>query len=147
MKCPVCITAELKMTDRQGVEIDYCPDCRGIWLDRGELDKIIERSYSQSPQTQQAVPQQTTPQPQYQHGGESALATMLVLRLRSCLLWNCLLGLWGLRIGSFDDLIEFTTVEPYSTTIRAVINLHSLAICHLKFSSNTYRAFHTHVLL
>src|SRR5665647_1220017 len=76
-----------------------------------------------------------------------ALATMLVLRLRSCLLWNCLLGLWGLRIGSFDDLIEFTTVEPYSTTIRAVINLHSLAICHLKFSSNTYRAFHTHVLL
>ena len=43
MKCPVCITAELKMTDRQGVEIDYCPDCRGIWLDRGELDKIIER--------------------------------------------------------------------------------------------------------
>lgn len=72
MKCPVCITAELKMTDRQGVEMDYCPDCRGIWLDRGELDKIIERSYSQSPQTQQAAPQQTTQQPpQYQHGGES----------------------------------------------------------------------------
>ena len=72
MKCPVCITAELKMTDRQGVEIDYCPDCRGIWLDRGELDKIVERSYSQSPQPQQAVPQQTNPQPpQYQHGGES----------------------------------------------------------------------------
>ena len=66
MKCPVCITAELKMTDRQGVEIDYCPDCRGIWLDRGELDKIIERSYSQSPQ-----PQQTNLQPQYQHSGES----------------------------------------------------------------------------
>jgi len=34
------------MADRQGVEIDYCPDCRGIWLDRGELDKIIERSQS-----------------------------------------------------------------------------------------------------
>lgn len=43
MKCPVCST-ELKMTDRQGVEIDYCPQCRGVWLDRGELDKIIERS-------------------------------------------------------------------------------------------------------
>ena len=66
MKCPICITVELKMTDRQGVEIDYCPDCRGIWLDRGELDKIIEKSYTQTSQ-----PQQTTQQPQYQHGGES----------------------------------------------------------------------------
>jgi Zn-finger nucleic acid-binding protein len=35
------------MTDRQGIEIDYCPTCRGVWLDRGELDKIIERSTSQ----------------------------------------------------------------------------------------------------
>jgi Zn-finger nucleic acid-binding protein len=43
MKCPPC-QVELKMTDRQGVEIDYCPQCRGVWLDRGELDKIIERS-------------------------------------------------------------------------------------------------------
>jgi uncharacterized protein len=44
MKCPVCPSTDLVMTDRQGVEIDYCPKCRGIWLDRGELDKIIERS-------------------------------------------------------------------------------------------------------
>jgi hypothetical protein len=43
MNCPVC-NVELKMADRQGIEIDYCPRCRGIWLDRGELDKIIERS-------------------------------------------------------------------------------------------------------
>ncbi|TAK27058.1 MAG: hypothetical protein EPO21_24415 [Chloroflexota bacterium] len=43
MKCPTC-SIELKMADRQGIEIDYCPQCRGIWLDRGELDKIIERS-------------------------------------------------------------------------------------------------------
>jgi Zn-finger nucleic acid-binding protein len=43
MKCPIDQT-ELKMTDRQGVEIDYCPTCRGVWLDRGELDKIIDRS-------------------------------------------------------------------------------------------------------
>lgn len=42
MNCPVC-SVELKMADRQGVEIDYCPQCRGVWLDRGELDKIIER--------------------------------------------------------------------------------------------------------
>jgi hypothetical protein len=42
------------MTDRQGVEIDYCPECRGIWLDRGELDKIIERSGLQAqPQRQE----------------------------------------------------------------------------------------------
>ena len=44
MKCPVCTTSNLVMADRQGIEIDYCPDCRGVWLDRGELDKIIERS-------------------------------------------------------------------------------------------------------
>ena len=43
MKCPNC-NVSLVMTDRSGVEIDYCPDCRGVWLDRGELDKIIERA-------------------------------------------------------------------------------------------------------
>ena len=43
MKCPNC-NATLVMADRNGVEIDYCPECRGVWLDRGELDKIIERS-------------------------------------------------------------------------------------------------------
>jgi uncharacterized protein len=41
--CPSCRVA-LVMSDRQGIEIDYCPQCRGVWLDRGELDKIIERS-------------------------------------------------------------------------------------------------------
>ncbi len=44
MKCPVCKTVDLMMTERQGVEIDYCPTCRGVWLDRGELEKIIERA-------------------------------------------------------------------------------------------------------
>lgn len=44
MKCPVCEEVDLHMTERQGVEIDYCPRCRGVWLDRGELDKIIERA-------------------------------------------------------------------------------------------------------
>ena len=43
MNCPTC-NVPLVMSDRQGIEIDYCPQCRGIWLDRGELDKIIERS-------------------------------------------------------------------------------------------------------
>lgn len=43
MQCPVDQTV-LQMTDRQGVEIDYCPQCRGVWLDRGELDKIIDKS-------------------------------------------------------------------------------------------------------
>ena len=43
MKCPNC-NVNLVMTERNNVEIDYCPECRGIWLDRGELDKIIERS-------------------------------------------------------------------------------------------------------
>jgi Zn-finger nucleic acid-binding protein len=43
MDCPIDGTT-LQMSDRQGIEIDYCPQCRGVWLDRGELDKIIERS-------------------------------------------------------------------------------------------------------
>ena len=47
MNCPTCKIA-LVMSDRQGIEIDYCPECRGIWLDRGELDKIIERSTTES---------------------------------------------------------------------------------------------------
>ena len=46
MLCPVCKTQALTMSERQGIEIDYCPQCRGVWLDRGELDKIIERSAS-----------------------------------------------------------------------------------------------------
>jgi hypothetical protein len=41
MKCPVCKTTDLLMTERRSIEIDYCPDCRGVWLDRGELDKLI----------------------------------------------------------------------------------------------------------
>ncbi len=47
MNCPVCPDVSLVMADRQGIEIDYCPKCRGVWLDRGELDKIIERSSRQ----------------------------------------------------------------------------------------------------
>ena len=48
MKCPVCTSVNLVMSERQGIEIDYCPECRGVWLDRGELDKIIERTNVQS---------------------------------------------------------------------------------------------------
>jgi uncharacterized protein len=44
MKCPVCPGTELLMTVREGIEIDYCPKCRGVWLDRGELDQIIRRA-------------------------------------------------------------------------------------------------------
>ena len=44
MQCPVCQNVSLVMSERQGIEIDYCPQCRGVWLDRGELDKIIDRS-------------------------------------------------------------------------------------------------------
>ena len=47
MPCPVC-KVPLVMSERQGVEIDYCPQCRGVWLDRGELDKIIERGAADS---------------------------------------------------------------------------------------------------
>ncbi|MDI9239202.1 zf-TFIIB domain-containing protein [Lysobacter sp. LF1] len=49
MDCPVCRDVKLAMTDRQGIEIDYCPQCRGVWLDRGELDKLIERASLDAP--------------------------------------------------------------------------------------------------
>ena len=64
MKCPVCTGTDLNMTERQGVEIDYCPECRGVWLDRGELDKIIERSDTQANTYAQ-------PEPQYQQSGHN----------------------------------------------------------------------------
>ena len=60
MACPVC-RVPLAMSDRQGIEIDYCPQCRGVWLDRGELDKIVERSAADAP----AASPQPAPQPQY----------------------------------------------------------------------------------
>lgn len=47
MHCPSCIV-DLKIVERQGVEMDYCPQCRGVWLDRGELDKIVERSLDEA---------------------------------------------------------------------------------------------------
>lgn len=59
MKCPLCITTNLQMTERSGVEIDYCPECRGVWLDRGELDKIIERSSAMAPPPMPSAPPQS----------------------------------------------------------------------------------------
>ncbi|MEW5773264.1 MAG: zf-TFIIB domain-containing protein [Thermodesulfobacteriota bacterium] len=60
MKCPKC-NAVLLIAERHGVEIDYCPDCRGLWLDRGELDKILDRS---APFRQDAAPSAPQPHPE-----------------------------------------------------------------------------------
>lgn len=68
MKCPVCTGIDLNLAERQSVEIDYCPECRGVWLDRGELDKIIERSTSLAPAYPQADPQRQQPYGQQHHG-------------------------------------------------------------------------------
>lgn len=66
MQCPVD-NERLVMTERSGVEIDYCPKCRGVWLDRGELDKIIERSSTASaPPPRHQSPRQDS----YGHGGK-----------------------------------------------------------------------------
>ena len=64
MACPVDGTA-LQMSERSGIEIDYCPACRGVWLDRGELDKIIERSAASEP----ASVRQPPPAYQQHQGG------------------------------------------------------------------------------
>lgn len=67
MKCPTCPDATLVMADRQGIEIDYCPQCRGVWLDRGELDKLIERSTAGAAPVQQHVQQVQQPPQAQQH--------------------------------------------------------------------------------
>lgn len=82
MKCPVCKEPNLVISERKGIEIDYCPDCRGIWLDRGELDKILERTREEDSSDQKAAPvqqaanpypqqppppQYSQPYPQHQH--------------------------------------------------------------------------------
>jgi uncharacterized protein len=64
MQCPVC-RVPLAMSDRQGIEIDYCPQCRGVWLDRGELDNIVERSAPQAAQPPRPAPGYA------QHGGQA----------------------------------------------------------------------------
>ncbi len=62
MRCPAGCDATLVMSERQGVEIDYCPVCRGVWLDRGELDKIIERADAENRSYRNAPP---PPQPPF----------------------------------------------------------------------------------
>ena len=62
MKCPSCTDTALVMSDRQGVEIDYCPQCRGVWLDRGELDKLIERSATMAPAPATSATARSQPQ-------------------------------------------------------------------------------------
>jgi len=66
MSCPVDGTT-LVMSERSGIEIDYCPACRGVWLDRGELDKIIERNASEQPAPREPAYQQHQGQHGYGH--------------------------------------------------------------------------------
>ena len=65
MKCPHCNDATLVMSERQGVEIDYCPQCRGVWLNRGELDKLVERSATAAP-TPQPASQRSARRPDFE---------------------------------------------------------------------------------
>lgn len=68
MNCPNCESVTLTMSERQGIEIDYCPQCRGVWLDRGELDKIIDRSAGASPREDDREQRGYTGQPDSSHG-------------------------------------------------------------------------------
>jgi uncharacterized protein len=62
LKCPVCPESTLALSERQGIEIDYCPNCRGVWLDRGELDKLVELS-SRPSSAHAATPVRGAPPP------------------------------------------------------------------------------------
>jgi Zn-finger nucleic acid-binding protein len=70
MKCPSCDVA-MNLAERQGVEIDYCPQCRGVWLDRGELDKIIERTIVSESRPPAAVAQRYRYDDHYEHNGHN----------------------------------------------------------------------------
>lgn len=72
MYCPVC-QVPLKMTERYGIEVDYCPSCRGVWLDRGELDKIIERA-SHVADAPDAIYRRDTPKKKRGHPDEGPVA-------------------------------------------------------------------------
>ena len=65
MYCPVCKEKALVMSERQNIEIDYCPSCRGVWLDRGELDKIIEQSLLEMAPVNEPPIRSTRQQPSY----------------------------------------------------------------------------------
>ncbi|ABR90438.1 Uncharacterized conserved protein [Janthinobacterium sp. Marseille] len=69
MKCPACNEMHLITSDRHGIEIDYCPNCRGVWLDRGELDKLIDRSAN-------ALPPEAPPLPRYRGERTSPVRTV-----------------------------------------------------------------------
>ncbi len=66
MKCPNCKETRLLLSERKGIEIDYCPDCRGIWLDRGELDKLLEQSREALPRESREARDDS-----HQHSGHS----------------------------------------------------------------------------
>lgn len=69
MKCPIC-EVSLQISDRSGVEIDYCPECRGVWLDRGELDKMVSRAAAMA--TVPPPSQETRPRDRYDDKRDSA---------------------------------------------------------------------------
>jgi uncharacterized protein len=64
VNCPIDNTV-LQITDRNGIEIDYCPKCRGVWLDRGELDKIIERANTMYTPSKEYIPERETSREHY----------------------------------------------------------------------------------
>ncbi|MFV0423542.1 zf-TFIIB domain-containing protein [Oleidesulfovibrio sp.] len=70
MKCPRC-DVPLHITDRQNIEIDFCPECRGVWLDRGELDKILEKALKEEQRHYAAHPTQSSYDNQKQHHNAS----------------------------------------------------------------------------
>ena len=70
MQCPVCQNVSLVMSERQGIEIDYCPQCRGVWLDRGELDKIIDRSQGAAAPAPAAPARAPAPPAYAEHRGD-----------------------------------------------------------------------------
>jgi len=82
MKCPTCTDVSLVMTERQSVEIDYCPNCRGVWLDRGELDKLIDRAAAPEP-ARQSVRSQPDFEDSDRHAGDGRGAGQYPRRKKS----------------------------------------------------------------
>jgi len=127
MKCPSCTDTLLVMSDRQGVEVDYCPQCRGAWLDRGELDKLIERSTAMAPTPASSAAARSPPEfadSDYEHGRgpqryrkKSWLSTII---LRSSVTggWRATMSAWSRQAPQRRASAQGTTIRNSHTASR-----------------------------
>ena len=105
MQCPACKTVNLAMTDRQGIEIDYCPQCRGVWLDRGELDRLHASFVDIRPGDRYGLDYSQATGLRLQRNGE------VIFRSQDARLAQLYFGIWLAPEGLSDELRDALLAE------------------------------------